>query len=124
MKKSSAAPLEGPAAVGYAWSTQQQPTGPTTLRPGMRAPWRTLSPGRTDGNDSDASRSGPAANPSREPKLLATNMGGKNLKKFGISTLLGTALLALVAGPASAQFLINELRVDHPGTDVDEYVEI
>jgi hypothetical protein len=52
-------------------------------------------------------------------------MGGKNfMKRFGISLLLGSALLALVAGPASAQLLINELRVDHGGTDVDEYVEI
>jgi len=38
-----------------------------------------------------------------------------------------TALLATViitAGPASAQFMLNEIRVDHTGADVDEYVEI
>jgi hypothetical protein len=45
------------------------------------------------------------------------------LKKFAISAVIGSTLLALVAAPASAQ-LLNELRVDQSGSDTDEYVEI
>ena len=39
-----------------------------------------------------------------------------------LTALLATA--AITAGPASAQFMLNEVRIDHTGTDVDEYVEI
>ncbi|HEX7881043.1 MAG TPA: hypothetical protein VF720_16655 [Candidatus Eisenbacteria bacterium] len=43
-------------------------------------------------------------------------------KRFSILTaMLGTVVVA--ADPASAVFTINEIRVDHTGTDVDEYVE-
>lgn len=45
------------------------------------------------------------------------------MKKTAISTLAGLALV-LGAGTASAQFTLNEIRVDHSGADVDEYVEI
>jgi len=45
------------------------------------------------------------------------------LKRTAISALIGLTVFALAATPVSA-LTINELRVDHGGADVDEYVEL
>jgi hypothetical protein len=53
-------------------------------------------------------------------------MGEGIMRRTAKTLIAGLAMLALVAGGASAQSgpLLNELRTDHTGTDVDEYVEL
>ena len=40
------------------------------------------------------------------------------------AVVLGVAMLYLVAVPLSAQVSINEIRIDQPSTDIDEYFEL
>lgn len=45
------------------------------------------------------------------------------MKKIATVALMALPILALVASGAFAQVRLNEIRVDHGGADVDEYVE-
>jgi hypothetical protein len=47
-----------------------------------------------------------------------------HMKKWALTSFVSMLALALAAGAASAQITLNEIRVDHTGTDTDEYVEL
>ncbi|MCU0621789.1 MAG: hypothetical protein MUC69_09820, partial [Gemmatimonadales bacterium] len=46
------------------------------------------------------------------------------MKKWARTSFVSMLALALAAGTASAQITLNEIRIDHTGTDTDEYVEL